>query len=160
MQTTEKMVDVAEKFAAAWGDTTHGTSLTFDVNGVDMLNTLSLKWHYEYQRDEGWFDRMGEAVLCAGIFLGEVIRRLHGSAAVLAWETHEEALAREPQLINVLGPKSLGNAALLTPSDRQGYFFPIGKVVQRVTAGSEHDLRGHAAVCVDQLRSAYGLARP
>src|SRR3954469_622042 len=115
MGTTENMATVSETFAAGWSG-----PLPFDVRGVDEVNTATLVWHAGYQRKghESFLAEMSEMILATGIFLGEVIRRLHGSAAVLEWETYEEALARDAQLVEVLGPRSLGNSVLLTPSDR------------------------------------------
>lgn len=159
------MAGLGEKLVAAWpafrGSST--TTLSWDAQGVVALNAASLRWHDEYHRQghEVWFQRTGDLVLYAGAFLGEVIRRNHASATVVEWETHDEALARAADLVNVLGPKDLGNAVLLTPADRRGHFFPIGKVYQRVVRGAEHDLAQHVGAAMHQLRSEYGVsARP
>jgi hypothetical protein len=144
----EAISELAQMFIALPDDPTPGselldaTKLDFSVNSLKTVDQHLAK----IRKRKLAGDNLIKFVLRCGAYVGEVVRR-HAQGKTWHWLDYEGASELSDDIVNF--GKCLSTVAVLWDS-KDGFCFPLGKVIKYLENGSEDSVRAFAAVMVDK----------
>jgi hypothetical protein len=126
------------------------TAFDFTLESLHILDTYLDRLHAASASFDP--DAYTNVVLAAGIYLGEVIRRL--STAQFQWTNYDDYLVDQPEKAAIL-VECLGTAALLVTA-RGRVTLPINKIARYIEEGPENNTHYYASA---ELRDSLGPTR-